>query len=302
MRILIAEDDVTFRLVLAGILEKNGHEVVETANGAEAWQVMQQDDAPRLAILDWLMPEMDGLEVCRRVRASQTDQVPYLIMLTSKGEKENIIEGLAAGADDYLSKPFNAGELSARVNVGLRMIEMQNKLLTAMKAVAYEASHDPLTGIYNRRSISEILTKEIAREERQQAGLAVGICDIDHFKRINDTYGHQVGDEVLCGVVGHLEGSLRKYDSLGRIGGEEFLVITPGISAANAQALFERLRAALAETPIPTSAGNISITISIGVRLYGAEQTENALLSAADSALYQAKREGRNCVRLAITA
>ena len=299
MKILIAEDDFTSRTILTGVLKKHGHEVLATENGAEAWLAMQQPDAPRLAILDWMMPEMDGLEVCRLIRTLETDQPPYLIMLTAKSEKVDIIVGLDAGADDYLAKPFDPGELSARVNVGRRLIEMQDRLLQARNALAHEATHDPLTGILNRRAILETLSRELSRERRQNNGLAIGICDIDHFKKINDTYGHQVRDEVLCGFVRLLESNLRPYDFLGRIGGEEFVVITPGIKESAATILYERFRAAIADNPITTKAGDVSITTSIGAIMWRGNETEDDLLAGADSALYQAKGEGRNRVCLA---
>jgi len=296
MKILIAEDDFTSRMVLTGILQKFGHEVVTTENGAEAWLAMQQPDAARLAILDWMMPEMDGVEVCRRIRTLETDQPPYIIILTSKGEHTDIVAGLDAGADDYLSKPFNPGVLRARVNVGRRMLEMQDKLLEARNALVHQAMHDPLTGIFNRRAISEALAQEISRERRQHNGLALGICDIDYFKKVNDTYGHLVGDEVLCGVVSLLKKSLREYDTLGRFGGEEFVVIAPCVKENNVDLVYERLRSTVADTPIPTQAGNIAITISIGVESWRVNETENDLLASADLALYQAKTEGRNRV------
>jgi diguanylate cyclase (GGDEF)-like protein len=299
MRILIAEDDFTSRAILTAALKKHGHETVTTVNGAEAWEAMQQPDAPQLAILDWMMPHMDGVEVCRRVRALETDQPPYIILLTSRDEKADIIAGLEAGADDYVAKPYDPRELHARINVGLRMIEMQAKLLEARNALAYQATHDPLTGAKTRRAILEALSRELARERREHNGLAVGICDIDHFKKINDMHGHLVGDETLCGVVRLLESSLRQYDFLGRFGGEEFVVITPGVKENGVGSLYERLRTVVANNPIPTKAGNVSVTVSIGVAVLSGEEMADNLFAAADAALYQAKSEGRNRVCLA---
>ena len=195
MRILIAEDDFTSRTVLAGVLKKEGHEV-RPLNGAEAWQALQQPDAPALVILDWMMPEMDGPEVVRRVRALRNDRPPYILMLTAKGEKADIIAGLDAGANDYLAKPFDPGELRARVEVGRRMVEMQAALIDSRENLAHQATHDPLTGMLNRRAILDRLHEELARAGRNGDLLAVGMCDIDHFKQVNDTYGHQTGDDV----------------------------------------------------------------------------------------------------------
>lgn len=298
MRILIAEDDFTSRTILAGLLEKFGHEVVVAVDGAEAWRVMQQPDAPRLAILDWMMPKMEGVELCRRIRSLETDQPPYLILLTARERKADIVAGLDAGADDYLVKPYDAGELRARLNVGRRMIDLQANLLEVRNALEYEATHDPLTGALNRKAILNALSLELSREQRQRSGLAIGICDIDHFKRINDTLGHLIGDEVLCGFVRLLESRLRPYDRLGRFGGEEFLIITPGVKEREIYSLYERLRAVVADHPIRTRAGDVSITMSIGVTQGKEGDKVEELFAAADSALYEAKNGGRNMVWL----
>jgi two-component system, cell cycle response regulator len=299
LRVLIAEDDSTTRKILTGVLKNNGHEVVEAANGADALQFLKQPDAPALAIVDWIMPEMDGLEVLRRVRTLQTDRPTYIIMLTIKGEKSDIIAGLDAGADDYLPKPFDHGELSARVEVGRRMIEMQTNLIEARNALAHEATHDPLTGMLNRRAILNHLHKELSRSRRHGGVIGVGICDIDHFKQVNDTYGHRTGDEVLCRLSHIFSESIRDYDSLGRIGGEEFLVITPMKAGTDPVFVFGRLCKQIAESAITTRSGVLSVTVSIGVACATNESTVDDLLEAADAALYRAKDEGRNRVCLA---
>jgi two-component system, cell cycle response regulator len=296
MRILIAEDDFTSRTILSGVLKKKGHEVIPTVNGSEAWDALQQPDAPRLAILDWMMPEMDGLEVLRRVRALQTDQPPYIIMLTAKGEKADIIAGLDAGANDYLCKPFDPGELRARVEVGRRMVEMQDALIESRRVLAHQATHDPLTGLLNRRAILDRLREELSRAGRHGGLLAVGMIDIDHFKQVNDTYGHQAGDDVLCGLTHILSESLRAYDSMGRIGGEEFLVITPMKSGMDWLSVFGRLCAKIAESTITTRSGVLSITVSIGVVCASVDSSVDEILEAADKALYRAKNAGRNRV------
>lgn len=296
MKTLIAEDDLTCRTVLAGVLKKSGHEVVETINGAEAWQALQRPDAPALVILDWMMPEMDGLEVVRRVRSLQTDRPPYIIMLTTRGEKVDIIAGLDAGANDYQAKPFDLGELRARVEVGLRMIEMQDSLIKSRETMTHQATHDPLTGMLNRRAILDQLKKELTRTERLGDMLAVGMCDIDHFKDINDTYGHQTGDELLCGFAQILGNNLREYDSAGRMGGEEFLVITPIKAVTDYLSLFGRLRARIAKSRITTRSGELSMTVSIGIACAAAGSTVDEILGAADAALYRAKDQGRNRV------
>jgi diguanylate cyclase (GGDEF)-like protein len=295
MRILIAEDDLTSRMLLAAVLKKNGHEVIETVDGAAAWHILQSPDPPKIIILDWMMPVMDGLEVLRRIRNMETDSPPYILMLTSKDEKSDIITGLDAGADDYLTKPFHPGELRARVGVGRRLIEMQAELKNIRNALAHEATHDLLTGTFNRRAIENALSLALSRLHRSHDGLAIGICDIDHFKKVNDTFGHLVGDDVLCGFVHLLQKHLRDYDQLGRFGGEEFLLIAPGVTGDGTN-LFERLRRTVEENTIITRAGNISITISIGVKTVRENESMDTVISAADTALYKAKSEGRNRV------
>ncbi len=299
MKILIADDDVTSRLVLTGVLRKHGHEVVVTVDGAEAWEAMRGPDAPALAILDWVMPGLAGVEVCRLVRGLQSDQPPYLIILTSRGEKADVVAGLEAGADDYLAKPFDPGELRARVDVGRRMIELQARLAEAHDALAREATHDPLTGALNRRAFAEVLSRALSEERRHHHGLALGICDVDEFKKINDVQGHQVGDEVLCGLVRLVTGTLRGHDVLSRHGGDEFVVLATHVGYADAGVLFERMRAAVADSPMPTRAGDLSITISFGVSLWREGESGDELLAAADAALYRAKEAGRNRVCLA---
>ena len=299
MRILIADDDVTSRLVLIGVLTRHGHEVVATVDGAEAWEAMSRPDAPTLAILDWEMPGLSGIDVCRLIRGLASDTPPYLLILTSRGEKSDIVAGLEAGADDYLAKPFDPGELRARVDVGRRMVELQARLREAHQAVAHEAMHDPLTGVLNRRAFGDILSRALAEERRHHGVLALGICDIDEFKKINDVQGHQAGDEVLCELVRIVTGTLRARDVLSRFGGDEFVVLADQVDPADVGRLFERVRLAVAASPIATSAGELPITISFGVAVWRDVDTGSELLARADAALYRAKVEGRNRVATA---
>jgi diguanylate cyclase (GGDEF)-like protein len=296
MRILIAEDDFTSRTMLAAIVKKWGYEPVAVPDGEAAWETLRKEDAPPLAILDWNMPGLNGLDVCRRLREISTADPAYVIFLTSRGEKGNIVEGLEAGANDYVIKPYDTEELWARVRVGQRMIEMQTAMNEAKNALAYEAMHDPLTGSLSRRAIFESLQKEIFRAMRQGSLLSIGLCDIDHFKQVNDRYGHQAGDDVLCGFVRTIQESLRNYDLIGRYGGEEFLVLAPGSSGEEGEGLYERLRACIAEQEMETRAGVVSITVSIGVVSAMGTASADDLLAAADSALYFAKKAGRNRV------
>jgi two-component system, cell cycle response regulator len=296
MKILIAEDDFTSRSILAAVLKKCGFDPVVTEDGNAAWDVLQGPEAPRLLLLDWSMPGLDGLEICRRLRKQDLRNPPYVILLTARGEKSDIVLGLEAGANDYVAKPYNNDELQARIRVGQRMLEMQSHLLEARDAMAYQATHDFLTGVFNRRAILDRLEEEISRAGREQGSLTVGMFDIDHFKNINDTYGHQAGDEALIAFTSRVKSGLREYDSLGRYGGEEFLVIVPGSIGEESESLYERLRGLVADAEIPTKAGPISLTVSIGVAAGTGHSNVDALLVASDAALYQAKAGGRNRV------
>jgi diguanylate cyclase (GGDEF)-like protein len=297
MKILIAEDDLTSRRILTVILKKWGYEPVVTEDGNEAWSKLQETDAPRLVLLDWNMPGLDGLEVCRRLRKSETTDSRYVILLTGRGEKGDIVRGLEAGANDYIAKPYDNEELQARIRVGQRMLDLQTSLLETQTALAYQATHDGLTGIFNRRAILDRLTQEIARALRQGSRLSIGMCDIDNFKKINDTFGHQAGDEVLVAFVQCLQANLREYDCVGRYGGEEFLIIAAGLSGQSDDNLYERLRTKAAAEIIKTkAAGDVFLTVSIGTATGTGKSMVDGLLAAADAALYQAKAEGRNKV------
>lgn len=299
MRILIAEDDQTCRAMLAAVLKKWGYDVLTANDGSAAWEILQQPDPPRLIILDWVMPELDGLELCRRIRAQEGSDPPYVILLTAKGETNDIVEALDAGANDYVTKPYDNAELRARVGVGRRMLELQADLNGAKNALAHEAMHDALTGIFNRRAILDGLARELSRAKRQGSTLSIGICDIDHFKQINDRYGHQVGDDTLRGFTQIIQQHMRDCDLLGRYGGEEFLIIAPGSNGTPQEMLYQRLCEAVAATPVSTQAGDISITASFGVAPGTGERTVDGLLAAADAAMYRAKNMGRNCVAYA---
>jgi two-component system, cell cycle response regulator len=301
MKILIAEDDFTSRSILTAVLKKWGFDPVAAEDGSVAWDLLQKPDAPGLVLLDWNMPGMDGLEVCRRLRENDSRNPPYVILLTARGEKGDIVQGLEAGANDYVAKPYDNEELQARIRVGQRMLELQSHLMEARDALGHQATHDPLTEILNRRAILDRLAQEISRARREEGSLSVGMCDIDHFKNVNDAYGHQTGDEALVAFTRCIQDRLRDYDSVGRYGGEEFLVIAPGSMGHSGESLYERLRAGVADAEITTKAGKISLTVSIGVAPGTGQSTVDALLATADAALYQAKADGRDRVAYAIS-
>ena len=302
MRIMVAEDNPIERTVLSSVLRKWGYDVRTVDNGLAAWEVLQQPEAPRLVIMDWMMPGLDGLEVIRRVRALGGQQPPYIILLTSKDNKEDVFSGLETGANDFIGKPFDSNELYARIRVGQRSIELQTSLYETQQTLIHLATHDSLTGILNRRAVLEQLTKEIARVRRTRPngegiGLSIGFFDIDHFKQINDRHGHQAGDEVLKALVSIVSDQMRAYDTFGRLGGDEFLIIAPEAGDKKKDNLFTRLVNKVPASGIETIAGQLFITISIGVASVSPQTVElDKLLASADAALYQAKQAGRNRV------
>ena len=249
MRVLVAEDDLTSRLVLQKTMAKWGYEVVAVRDGNGAWEELQKPDAPALLVLDWEMPGMDGIDVCRKVRARESGHPHYIILLTARSGTEDLVAGLEAGANDYVGKPFDPAELRARVDVGRRFVELYDQLLASQRALEHQARTDSLTQIMNRGAIMARLHEEVARAKREGSTLALGVMDIDHFKRVNDTYGHAAGDQVLREVVRRLTVAVRPYDGLGRIGGEEFLVLIPGAAREDARAVLERVRQASAPLP-----------------------------------------------------
>ncbi len=301
MRILIAEDDPVSRHMLESFLKKWGFEVSVTHDGVQAWQALQQEGAPQLCVVDWMMPGMDGIEVCRKVRERGSHPYVYIILLTAKDQKRDVIEGIESGADDYLVKPFDAHELRARLRAGKRILDLQQELISAREVLRVQATHDPLTELWNHAAVFDILRNELERSQRQGAPLAAVMLDLDHFKRVNDTYGHMAGDLVLSEVARRLRGAVRPYDSIGRYGGEEFLVVVPGCDATAVQRQAERLRACVAAELFDLGGTRIRLTLSVGVAT--SEQTKthdwDSLLRAADAALYRAKRNGRNRVELA---
>jgi diguanylate cyclase (GGDEF)-like protein len=298
MRILIAEDDRTSRMILERALTGWGYEVVTAVDGDEAWRVMQAEDAPSLAVLDWMMPGLDGVDVCRRIRAVHHAGPPYLILLTARDSKDDLASGLEAGADDYVSKPFDAQELRARLEVGLRFVSLYESLQQAQQVMERLALTDALTGVLNRGAIMARLEDEIARSVRERLPLSVGILDIDHFKLVNDAHGHLAGDAVLRDLVVRVGDVLRQYDILGRYGGEEFLIVAPHADLVQAAQVFERVRGAVAGQPFAVGDGPLWATVSIGVTTVVGNEPVDQLVARADEALYRAKREGRNRVEV----
>jgi diguanylate cyclase (GGDEF)-like protein len=301
MRILIAEDEAISRRLLQRKLEQWGYDVVAAVDGTEAWAFLQEPDAPRMAVLDWVMPGLDGPEICRRVREVGREPYTYLILLTRYDEKDKLVVGMHAGADDFLTKPFDDQELEMRLRAGRRIIELQEQLIATREALRRQATRDPLTEVYNRRAILERLGGFLDRARREGHSVGALLVDLDHFKRVNDTYGHLAGDAVLREAARRMGAMLRAYDVVGRYGGEEFLVVVPGVDAATSLIVADRLRDAISRTPIDSGEGKLTITCSVGVAISspGGPLEPEALIQAADRALYRAKADGRDRVRLA---
>jgi two-component system, cell cycle response regulator len=302
VRVLIADDDPVSRHMLQVSLYKAGYEVISACDGEEAFRLLERTDCPRLAILDWMMPGKDGIEICREIRKRGPESYVYMILLTAKGQQAEVIEGLDAGADDYLTKPFDLHELKARLRVGKRLIELQEQLVSAREQLRIEATHDSLTSVWNHKAILEIAERELIRSKREGSPLAVIMGDLDYFKLVNDTYGHAVGDIVLRETARRMSAVVRPYDSIGRYGGEEFLIVTPGCGLRDTTQLAERLRKSICEEAIGQSVPGLTVTMSFGVADGAEFEQGEQLVRAADSALYSAKNSGRNRVKTALAS
>ena len=301
--VLIADDDKLSRRILQTTLEKVGYAVVAVDDGVTAGRILCQPDGPRLALLDWMMPGMDGPEVIRAVRLQTGMPYVHMILLTSRQSKEDIIAGLESGADDYLTKPFDPQELRARLRTGERILRLEDSLVKARDEMRFKATHDPVTCLWNRGMIMDILQREVARARRDGAkgGVTIVLGDVDHFKMVNDTYGHAVGDEVLREVACRLTDSVRSYDAVSRYGGEEFLVVLNGCRTQMGAARAEHMRHAVHDRSIDTASGAVAVAMSFGVVGTDDWQELNAeqLIHEADVALYRAKSLGRNRTVLA---
>ncbi len=300
-RVLVADDSPVSRRLLEAVLRKWGYEVVTVASGTGAWEILQQEDAPRLAILDWMMPGLSGPEVCSLVRRQPKRHYTYLILLTSRHEKEDLIAGMESGADDYLVKPFDNNELKVRLGPGRRIVELQSELLKAQESLREQATRDSLTMLWNRHAVFDILAQELSRAYRELTPLGIVLADLDKFKTVNDTFGHIAGDTVLREFAARLRNVIRSYDAAGRYGGEEFLIILPGCDEEAALQTAERMRERIHQTKFSSGEGGqeLVVTASFGVTALprGRQVTPEQVIRFADEALYRAKQQGRNrCV------
>jgi two-component system, cell cycle response regulator len=302
-KILLADDHAISRLMLARWLESWGYKVIAVTDGAAALDALRQDPEIRLAVLDWVMPKMDGPDVCRALRAGSSEHYVYVVLVTARDSRDDVIAGLESGADDYLKKPYDALELEVRLRTGCRLIELQQELVRAREALRYEAMHDALTGLLNRGAVMSLLDRELARSTRSNEPLSVILGDLDRFKSINDDHGHAAGDAVLREASRRISTAVRPYDVIGRIGGEEFLIVLPGCNAAAGLSVANRLRIRVGAGAMTSGSATIQIGISLGIA--GTDQyagaTRDHLVRTADTALYRAKRGGRNRAILALS-
>ncbi|HXM12410.1 MAG: diguanylate cyclase [Candidatus Sulfotelmatobacter sp.] len=296
--VLIAEDDPICRRVLQSRLQNWGFRVITAEDGLQAWDILRRSDPPDLLILDWVMPGIDGPELCRRIRERRDAISPYILLVTGKDDTQDVVRGLDAGADDYLSKPFDPTELRARLQVGKRTLALQHELIQAQEELRFQANHDALTGIFSRAAILSLLDRELQRAARSAMPTGIMMIDLDHFKTINDTYGHLTGDAVLKEVADRINRAVRSYDSVGRYGGEEFLAVLSNCYPDDLRTVAERIRSAVSDIPIGAETTKLTVTVSVGgiVTSHATQSLES--ISAADAMLYEAKRTGGNRVEL----
>jgi diguanylate cyclase (GGDEF)-like protein len=292
VKILLVDDSKLDRLRVSECLQESGFDFVAAENGTEAWEILQAPDGPTFALLDWVMPGIDGIELCRRIRSlGSNGTYIYTVMLTAKDRKKNLLTAMDAGADDYLAKPVDPSELRARILVGKRILDLQ-------QCLRFSATHDFLTNLLSRAEILASLERELVRTQREGRPAGVIMADVDGFKQINDTLGHPAGDAVLTEVARRLRSDLRLYDVAGRYGGEEFILVLPGCDLHTAARRADEIRRLVARDPIATPAGTVSATVSMGVTVTSCDldSTLETVLQNADAALYRAKKAGRNRV------
>ena len=298
MKVLIAEDEKILRLRLEKLLVEMDFEVVSCKDGIEAWDAIRSENTPSILILDWMMPGMDGIEICSNVRMQTKEAYTFILLLTSKGGQEDYVKGMEAGADDYMTKPFNHIELKARLRVGKRIVELNEELLSVRDSLQKQANHDKLTGLFNRHYMSEILDREFSRSLRYKTDLSCLLLDLDYFKEINDTFGHSFGDMVLREFSACLKKNSRKSDFSFRYGGEEFMLLLPNTGITGAQNVAETIRAACDKKLYSYDTQATNVTVSIGIASVKQHQLleSKEILALADKALYRSKAEGRNRV------
>ncbi len=297
--VLIVEDDREVRDMVTMMVEGMGHAVVTAVNGKDALTRLRGQSVD-IVLLDLMMPEMDGFEFCQKVREDPTLRDLHIIITSARDALEDKVRGLELGAADYLTKPFSLTELQARIKVGERIVRYQ-KMLRAQQALLEDlVRKDELTGLANRRSVEERLREELPRAERYKHALSVLLVDIDHFKTVNDTYGHSYGDVVLKEVAQTFARQSRATDLCARYGGEEFVILLPETSLPEARLVGERLCVAVRDLSFTQAGKAVHVTASFGVTTVNTDHPESLdeLMEQADQALYAAKRNGRDRVEV----
>jgi diguanylate cyclase (GGDEF)-like protein len=289
-KVLVADDDPVTRSVLEGLLSKRGYGVISATNGVEAYEILQQPDAPTLAIIDWMMPGLDGIELCRKLRQEPRYAYTYIVMLSGRRDKEDFLAGLEAGADDYIGKPFDIEDLHARIRAGQRVLAWNER-------VRNQANQDDLTGLLNRSAITETLRRELAHAGRDGTPTSLILAEVDDFRQVNDVNGHATSDAALRELAKLLQASIRTYDVAGRFWGGKFMIVVPGCEMGRALQVAEKLRRAVERQPVRVTQLTLPMTMSLGVASSGGFAIDDGiLLSAAERALDRAKRAGCNRV------
>lgn len=298
-KVLIADDSAVYRKLVEQTLSQDSCRVLIAKSGREAIEIYEREH-PSLVITDWVMPDLTGLELCQQIRAGAQSSYTYVIILTSMSEKDKVVKGLSAGADDYLTKPFHSDELLARVRVGRRLLDLHGQIEAKNRLLEQLALTDALTGLPNRRAIEGWAARQLSGAARHGFSFWVVMMDLDHFKKVNDTYGHEAGDAVLKRFAEILKGNTRLSDIAGRIGGEEFLQVLTHGTAQDVRVVTERIRELFAAERFHFGGALVTVTASLGAAgFHGKTAPEfSQLLSQADAALYRAKHLGRNRIEI----
>jgi len=298
-KVLIVDDSPVYRKLVEQALSQDSSAVLFATSGDQALEIFEREH-PEIVITDWVMPDLTGIELCQRIRGGTQASYTYVIILTSNAEKESVVKGLSAGADDYLTKPFHAAELLARVRVGQRLIDLHRQIATKNRLLEELALTDALTGLPNRRAIEIWATRQLSGAARHGFPFWVVMIDLDHFKHVNDAHGHDAGDMVLRKFAEILKSNTRLSDISGRIGGEEFLQVLTHADEANVGLVLERIRSQFGAEKFVVSGAEFIVTASFGVAGFSGRKAPefSELVTRADAALYRAKGRGRNYVEI----
>jgi two-component system cell cycle response regulator len=301
VKVLVADDSPVYRKLVEQSLSQEHYTVLLAKNGRQAMELFTKHE-PALVITDWSMPDISGIELCQHIRRNDQQFYAYVILVTGNTDKKEVIQGLAAGADDYLTKPFHPGELQARVRVGRRIVDLHREVQDKNRQLEEMALSDPLTGLPNRRAIDFWASRQLSAAVRHDFPIWAVMADLDHFKSINDTHGHDAGDIVLKTFADILKANTRSSNICGRLGGEEFLVVITHVEKKNVAIAIERIRRQFSAQRFTVARHTFGATASFGIA--GIRVTAGSdfsdLVTRADAALYSAKRQGRNRVAFAI--